>query len=472
MVFQIRDDERKIFEIIGGAAERLDVPAYVVGGYVRDRLLARPSNDLDIVCVGSGIELAQAVGDSLHPRSRVTVYKRFGTAALKHRDLEIEFVGARKESYRSDSRKPTVESGSLADDQHRRDFTINALAISLNEHDYGTIIDPFNGLEDLEAKRLVTPLDPARTFSDDPLRMMRAVRFASQLGFKIDPATLRAISDHRDRIAIISWERIATELNKIMLSPRPSVGLLLMDRCGLLNYVLPELAALRGIESRNGRKHKDNFVHTTRVVDNLAERSGDLWLRWAALLHDIGKAKTKRWEAEAGWTFHAHDAVGERMVPKVFRRLRLPGDKLKYVQKLVALHQRPISLTQEEISDAAVRRILFDAGDDIDDLMTLCESDITSKNPRKVNRYLRNYEGLRQRMREIEEKDHLRNWQPPITGELIMETFGIDPSRQVGLIKDGVREAILDGDIPNEYDAAHRKMLEVAAGLSLLPVTD
>ena len=472
MVFQIRDDERKIFEIIGGAAERLDVPAYVVGGYVRDRLLARPSNDLDIVCVGSGIELAQAVGDSLHPRSRVTVYKRFGTAALKHRDLEIEFVGARKESYRSDSRKPTVESGSLADDQHRRDFTINALAISLNEHDYGTIIDPFNGLEDLEAKRLVTPLDPARTFSDDPLRMMRAVRFASQLGFKIDPATLRAISDHRDRIAIISWERIATELNKIMLSPRPSVGLLLMDRCGLLDYVLPELAALRGIESRNGRKHKDNFVHTTRVVDNLAERSGDLWLRWAALLHDIGKAKTKRWEAEAGWTFHAHDAVGERMVPKVFRRLRLPGDKLKYVQKLVALHQRPISLTQEEISDAAVRRILFDAGDDIDDLMTLCESDITSKNPRKVNRYLRNYEGLRQRMREIEEKDHLRNWQPPITGELIMETFGIDPSRQVGLIKDGVREAILDGDIPNEYDAAHRKMLEVAAGLSLLPVTD
>lgn len=470
MVFQIRDDERKIFEIIGQAAERLGFPTYVVGGYVRDRLLARPSKDLDIVCVGSGIELAQAVGNSLRPRSRVTVYKRFGTAALKHRDIEIEFVGARKESYRSDSRKPTVESGSLSDDQHRRDFTINALAISLNEHDYGTIIDPFNGLEDLEAKRIVTPLDPGKTFSDDPLRMMRAIRFATQLGFRIDPVTFRAIGEHRHRIKIISWERIATELNKILLSPRPSVGLRLMDQAGLLEYILPELDALRGVESRNGRKHKDNFIHTTKVVDNLAERSGNLWLRWAALLHDIGKARTKRWEAEAGWTFHAHDAVGERMVPKVFRRLRLPNDKLKYVQKLVALHQRPISLTQEEISDSAVRRILFDAGEDIDDLMTLCESDITSKNPKKVKRYLNNYELLRERMRAIEEKDHLRNWQPPISGELIMETFGIPPSRQVGQIKDAVREAILDGDIPNEYDAAYHKMVEVAAALSLAPV--
>ena len=469
MIFQIRDDERKIFEVIGHAAGELGFPTYVVGGYVRDRLLARPSKDLDIVCVGSGIDLARRVGNSLHPRSRVTVYKRFGTAALKHRDLEIEFVGARKESYRSDSRKPTVESGSLSDDQNRRDFTINALAISLNDRDYGTIIDPFNGLEDLEAKRIVTPLEPGKTFSDDPLRMLRAVRFASQLGFRIDPETFQAIKDHRERIKIISWERIATELNKILLSSRPSVGLRLLDECGLLDYILPELAALRGVESRNGRKHKDNFIHTTKVVDNLADRSPDLWLRWAALLHDIGKARTKRWEAEAGWTFHAHDAVGERMVPKLFRRLRLPNDKLKYVQKLVGLHQRPISLTQEEISDSAVRRILFDAGEDIDDLMTLCESDITSKNPQKVRRYQENYRHLRERMQEIEEKDHLRNWQPPISGELIMETFNIPPSRQVGQIKDGVREAILDGDIPNEYEAAYRKMLEVAADLSLHP---
>ncbi len=470
MIFQIRDNERKIFELISRAASELGFPTYVVGGYVRDRLLARPSKDLDIVCVGNGIELAKRVGNSLHPRSRVTVYKRFGTAALKHRDLEIEFVGARKESYRSDSRKPTVESGSLSDDQNRRDFTINALAISLNEHDYGNIVDPFNGLEDLEAKKIITPLDPGKTFSDDPLRMMRGIRFACQLGFTIDPVTLKGIKDNRDRIKIISWERIATELHKIMLSPKPSIGLRLLNDTGLLEYVLPELAALRGVESRNGRKHKDNFFHTIKVVDNLAERSSELWLRWAALLHDIGKARTKRWEATAGWTFHAHDAVGANMVPRIFRRLRLPNDKLKYVQKLVALHQRPISLTQEEISDSAVRRILYEAGDDIDDLMTLCESDITSKNPQKVKRYLENYEFLRTRMAAIEESDHLRNWQPPISGELIMETFGIKPSRQVGLIKDAVREAILDGDIPNELEAAKGKMLEVAAALSLFPV--
>jgi len=467
MIFQIRDNERKIFEVISRAAAELGYPTYVVGGYVRDRLLARPSKDLDIVCVGSGIDLARKVGNSLHPRSRVTVFKRFGTAALKHRDLEIEFVGARKESYRSDSRKPTVESGSLADDQNRRDYTINALAISLNEQDYGNIIDPFNGLEDLEAKRLVTPLEPGKTFSDDPLRMMRGVRFATQLGFQLDPATKTAIREHRERLKIISWERIATELHKILLAPRPGIGLKLMDDTGLLDYVLPELAALRGVESRNGRKHKDNFLHTVQVVDNLAERSPDLWLRWAALLHDIGKAKTKRWESTAGWTFHAHDAVGANMVPRIFRRLRLPNDKLKYVQKLVALHQRPISLTQEEISDSAIRRILFEAGEDIDDLMTLCASDITSKNPHKVRRYRENYLELRERMTEIEEKDHLKNWQPPITGELIMATFNIKPSRQVGLIKDAVREAILDGDIPNEPEAARAKMMEVAAELGI-----
>ncbi|MEM9259395.1 MAG: HD domain-containing protein [Bacteroidota bacterium] len=470
MIFQIRDNERKIFEVISKAASELGFPTYIVGGYVRDRLLARPSKDLDIVCVGSGIELARRVGNSLHPRSRVTVYKRFGTAALKHRDLEIEFVGARKESYRSDSRKPTVESGSLADDQNRRDFTINALAISLNEADYGTIIDPFNGLEDLEAKRIITPLEAGKTFSDDPLRMMRAVRFASQLGFSIERKTLLSIRDNSQRLKIISWERIATELHKILLSNKPSVGLKLMSDTGLLDYVLPELTALKGVESRNGRKHKDNFLHTIKVVDNLAERSNNLWLRWAALLHDIGKARTKRWEATAGWTFHAHDAVGANMVPRLFRRLRLPNDKLKYVQKLVALHQRPISLTQEEISDSAVRRILFEAADDIDDLMTLCESDITSKNPQKVKRYLTNYELLRKRMTEIEAKDHLRNWQPPITGELIMETFGISPSRQVGLIKDAVREAILDGEIPNELEPARNKMIEAAKELGLVPV--
>lgn len=470
MIFQIREDERKIFEVISKAATDLGFPTYVVGGYVRDRLLARPSKDLDIVCVGSGIELAKRVGNSLHPRSRVTVYKRFGTAALKHRDLEIEFVGARKESYRSDSRKPTVESGSLADDQNRRDFTINALAISLNEHDYGAIIDPFNGLEDLEAKRIITPLEPYKTFSDDPLRMMRGVRFASQLRFTIDRKTLLGIRDNSERLKIISWERIATELNKLLLSPKPSVGLKLMSDTGLLDYVLPELAALKGVESRNGRKHKDNFLHTIQVVDQLAERSGDLWLRWAALLHDIGKARTKRWEAKAGWTFHAHDAVGANMVPRIFRRLRLPNERLKYVQKLVALHQRPIALTQEEISDSALRRILFEAGEDIDDLMTLCESDITSKNPQKVKRYRENYLALRERMVELEAKDSLRNWQPPITGELIMETFGIKPSRQVGVIKAAVREAILDGEIPNETEAAKAKMLEVAAELELFPV--
>ena len=467
MVFQISERERDLFGIIGRAAGELGYPTYVVGGYVRDRLLARPSKDLDIVCVGSGIELARRVGDSLHPRSRVTVYKRFGTAALKHRDLEIEFVGARKESYRSDSRKPTVESGTLEDDQNRRDFTINALAISLNEPDFGTIIDPFNGLEDLEAKRIVTPLDPAKTFSDDPLRMMRGVRFASQLGFRIDPVTFAAIRDHRERLKIISWERIATEVNKILLSPRPSVGLRLLFDAGLMDYVLPELSALQGVESRHGRKHKDNFYHTVKVVDNLARRSDDLWLRWAALLHDIGKARTKRWERGIGWTFHAHDAVGAGMVPRIFRRLRLPNDRLKYVQKLVALHQRPISLTQEEISDSAVRRILFEAGDDIDDLMTLCESDITSKNPNKVRRYLSNYEQLRERMVALEASDHLRNWQPPISGEVIMQTFGIGPSRQVGQIKTAVREAILDGDIPNDYGAAFAKMLAVAGELGL-----
>ncbi|MEM9835412.1 MAG: HD domain-containing protein [Bacteroidota bacterium] len=468
MVFQIRPNERKIFSIISKAAEELGYPAYVVGGYVRDRLLARPSKDLDIVCVGSGVELARRVANSLRPRSRVTVYKRFGTAMLKHRDLEIEFVGARKESYRSDSRKPTVETGTLEDDQNRRDFTINALAISLNEQDFGSIVDPFNGLEHLEQKRIRTPLEPGKTFSDDPLRMLRGIRFSTQLGFTIDPETLAAIREYKDRIKIISWERIATELNKILLSPKPSIGFRLLHDTGLLPLILPELSNLQGVEERNGRKHKDNFYHTLKVVDNLAGKSEKLYLRWAALLHDIGKAKTKRFEPNVGWTFHAHDAVGANMVPKIFRRLRLSNDELKYVRKLVALHQRPISLTQEGISDSALRRIMFEAAEDIDDLMILCESDITSRNPDRVRRYLKNYEALRIRLEELEAADQLRNWQPPISGDLIMETFGIPPSREVGIIKTAIREAILDGIIPNEYAPAHAMMLAEGEKLGLL----
>ncbi|MEO0723370.1 MAG: HD domain-containing protein [Bacteroidota bacterium] len=473
MVFSIEKREQKIFEVIQAAAEQLDYPAYVVGGYVRDRLLARPSKDMDIVCVGSGIELAQAVAKRLRPRPRVTTYKRFGTAMLKHEGIEVEFVGARKESYRSDSRKPIVEEGSLADDQNRRDFTINALAVSLNETNYGAIIDPFDGLEDLEQKKIITPLEPGKTFSDDPLRMMRAIRFASQLGFYIEEHTLEAISKFRNRIKIISQERIATELNKILLSAKPSVGFKLLFDTGLLELILPELAAMYGVEVKNGIGHKDNFYHTLQVVDQLAPKSNNLWLRWSALLHDIAKPVTKRFDKEQGWTFHGHEAVGAAMVPRIFRRLRLPMDhKMKFVQKMVQLHQRPIALTKENITDSAVRRILFEAGDDIDQLMQLCEADITSKNEKRVQRYLRNYEYLRERLREVEEKDHLRNWQPPISGELIMDTFSIPPSRNVGVIKNAIREAILDGEIPNEYKAAFAFMLKTAEEMGLQTAAD
>ena len=468
MVFNIEKREQKIFAVIQAAAEELAYPAYVVGGYVRDRLLARPSKDMDIVCVGSGIQLAQAVAKRLHPRPRVTTYKRFGTAMLKHEGIEVEFVGARKESYRSDSRKPIVEEGSLADDQNRRDFTINALAVSLNENNYGAIIDPFDGLEHLEQKKIITPLEPGKTFSDDPLRMMRAIRFATQLGFYIEEHTLEAIAKFRNRIKIISQERIATELNKILLSPKPSIGFKLLFDTGLLELILPELAAMHGVEVKNGIGHKDNFYHTLQVVDQLAPKSDHLWLRWAALLHDIAKPVTKRFDKEQGWTFHGHEAVGAAMVPRIFRRLRLPMDqKMKFVQKMVQLHQRPIALTKENITDSAVRRILFEAGDDIDQLMQLCEADITSKNEKRVQRYLRNYEYLRQRLQEVEEKDHLRNWQPPITGELIMETFSIAPSREVGVIKNAIREAILDGDIPNEYEAAFAFMMKKAEEMGI-----
>ncbi|MCB0571724.1 MAG: HD domain-containing protein [Phaeodactylibacter sp.] len=468
MVFNIEPHERKIFEVISETARELEYPVFVVGGYVRDRLLARPSKDMDIVCVGNGIRLAQHVAARLRPIPRVTVYKRFGTAMLKHHSLEVEFVGARKESYRSDSRKPTVEEGSLEDDQNRRDFTINALAVSLNDEDYGAIIDPFDGLEHLESKTIKTPLEPGKTFSDDPLRMMRAIRFATQLDFDIEPETLEAIAKYKSRINIISKERIATELNKIILADKPSVGFKLLFDTGLLALIFPEMAALHGVEARNGKGHKDNFYHTLQVLDNLSLKTHNLWLRWAAVLHDIAKPPTKRFHPEQGWTFHGHEVLGAAMVPRIFKNLRLPMDaKMRYVQKLVRLHLRPISLTKEDITDSAIRRLLFDTGDEIDDLMLLCEADITSKNPSKVKRYLENYELVRDRLKEVEEKDHLRNWQPPISGEAIMETFNIPPSKEVGLIKNAIREAILDGAIGNNYEDAYRFMLEMGRELGL-----
>lgn len=472
MVFNIEKHERRIFNLISEAAAEMDVPAYVVGGYVRDRLLARPSKDMDIVCIGSGIRLAQNVAAKLRPIPRITVFKRFGTAMLKHQDLEIEFVGARKESYRSDSRKPTVEEGSLEDDQNRRDFTINALAVSLNEKDFGKIIDPFNGLADLENKILKTPLEPGKTFSDDPLRMMRGIRFSTQLGFEIEETTLNALAKYRNRIHIVSKERITTELNKILAAPKPSIGFKLLFDSGILHLIFPEMAALHGVDIRNGKAHKDNFYHTLEVVDNLCKNTNDLWLRWSAVMHDIAKPPTKRFHPEHGWTFHGHEALGAAMAKRIFKKLRLPLDgKLKYVQKLVRLHLRPISLTKENITDSAIRRLLFEAGDDIDDLMLLCQADITSKNPKKVRRYLANYELVKEKLKEVEEKDNIRNWQPPITGELIMNTFQIPPSRNVGIIKNTIREAILDGDIPNEYDAAFDLMIEKGKEIGLEATT-
>lgn len=468
MIFSIQPYEREIFRIISQTAARLGYPAYVVGGYVRDRLLARPSKDMDIVCVGSGIQLAEEIAGQLRPIPRVAVYQRFGTAMLRHGDLEIEFVGARKESYRHDSRKPSVEEGSLEDDQNRRDFTINALAVSLNEVDFGTIIDPFNGLQHLELKSIQTPLEPGRTFSDDPLRMMRAIRFATQLDFTIEEQTLQAISRYKDRIKIVSMERIAIELNKIIASKVPSVGFKLLFDTGLLQLIFPEMTALHGVEKRQGKSHKDNFYHTLEVLDNLARTTDSLWLRWAAVLHDIAKPPTKRFEPEHGWTFHGHEVLGANMVPRIFQRLKLPLDhKMKYVQKLVLLHLRPISLTKENITDSAIRRLLVDAGDDLEDLMLLCRADITSKNPAKVQRYLENYELVQQRLAEVEAKDHLRNWQPPITGEIIMATFGLEPSREVGIIKNAVREAILDGVVANDYEAAFQYMLEQGKEMGL-----
>jgi poly(A) polymerase len=471
MVFNIEQKERELLALIGKTADDLGVAAFAIGGYVRDKVLARPSKDIDVVCLGSGIALAEAVAERLFPRPKVSLFQRFGTAMLRCGVWEIEFVGARKESYRADSRKPIVENGTLEDDQNRRDFTINAMAIALNEHNFGQISDPFNGLRHLELKLIKTPLDPDRTFSDDPLRMMRAIRFATQLNFRIEDEALASIARNKERINIISKERITTELEKIMAADRPSIGYKLLFNTGLLKLIFPEFAALQGVEEKNGRKHKDNFYHTLEVLDNVARKSNNIWLRWAALLHDIAKPPTKRFDNEIGWTFHGHENLGAAMVPRIFAKLRLPQDhKMKYVQKLVQLHLRPIALTKEEITDSAIRRLLFDAGEDIDDLMILAQCDITSKKEEKVERYLANYEIVKQKLVEIEEKDHIRTWQPPITGEIIMTTFQIEPSKNVGIIKDFVKNAILDGDCPNDYAAAFDLMLQKGKSLGLIAI--
>lgn len=445
-----------IFKTIADCADTLNVEAYVIGGFVRDIFLERPSKDIDVVTVGKGIELAELVYRTIgEDKAHLSVFKNFGTAQVKAGDLEIEFVGARKESYDRHSRKPIVEDGSLEDDQNRRDFTMNALAIGLNRNNFGKLIDPFGGVDDMRQKLIRTPLDPEITYSDDPLRMMRAIRFASQLGFTIESDSLAAISKTRDRISIISKERIADELNKIILSPVPSVGFKLLSDTGLLPLIFPDMMKLHGVETVNGKTHKDNFYHTLEVLDNVAKNSSDLWLRWAAILHDIAKPATKRFEPEHGWTFHGHEVKGAKMVPKIFEHLRLPlNDRMKYVQKLVLLHLRPIVLAKTEITDSAVRRVLFEAGDDIDDLMLLCEADITTKNPNKVKRYLHNFGIVRQKLEELEEKDRIRNWQPPVSGEEIMAIFELPPCKLVGDLKNALKDAILDGIIPNEREAA------------------
>jgi len=458
-----------IFNVIGSCADELNISCYVIGGFVRDSIMGRESKDIDVVAIGSGIDLANSVAKKL--KVEVAIFKSFGTAMLHYQGVEVEFVGARKESYRADSRKPIVEDGTLEEDQNRRDFTINAMAIGLDKHNYGVLLDPFNGLSDIKNKIIRTPLNPDITFSDDPLRMMRAIRFSTQLRFMIDVDSIAGIVRQATRIEIISKERIAEELNKIILSNVPSRGFLLLDKTGLLPFVFPEFAMLKGVDNVDGKAHKDNFFHTLQVLDNISNGTDDLWLRWAAVLHDIAKPITKKYDSAHGWTFYQHEFIGAKMIPAIFQKMKLPlNEKMKYVQKLVLLHLRPIILAEDHVTDSAIRRLLFDAGDDIDDLMLLCEADITSKNPEKVRKYMRNFELVRQKLKEIEAKDNIRNWQPPISGELIMETFNISPSKVVGDIKNAICEAILEGEIQNNFEDAYKYMLFHASKLNLKPI--
>ncbi len=461
--------QNPIFKVISESAKQLNIECYVIGGFVRDFILQRGSaKDIDVVAIGSGIELAKQVANNLDSNPKVQVFKTYGTAMLKHDDIEVEFVGARKESYQENSRNPVVENGTLEDDQNRRDFTINALALDLSEENFGTILDPFNGISDLENKIIKTPLDPDITYSDDPLRMMRAIRFATQLGFKIEEESLKAITRNKERIRIITNERIVVELNKILESSKPSTGFLLLEKTGLLEFILPELTALKGIDEVEGQRHKDNFYHTLEVVDNISKHTDNIWLRWAALLHDIGKAPTKKFHKKIGWTFHAHEFEGSKMVYHLFKRLKMPlNDKMKFVQKMVFMSSRPIVLAQDIVTDSAVRRLVFDAGDYVDDLMTLCEADITTKNPKKFNQYHNNFKIVRQKIIEVEERDQIRNFQPPVSGEEIMKAFNLKPSKEIGIIKEYIKEAILEGDIPNEYEAAYNLMLKKGEQLGL-----
>jgi tRNA nucleotidyltransferase (CCA-adding enzyme) len=460
--------KHKIFDIISQSAQELNVESYVIGGFVRDYLLERgDAKDIDIVAIGSGIELAKQVAKNIPKQTQVQIFKTYGTAMLRYDDIEVEFVGARKESYTEDSRNPIVENGTLQDDQNRRDFTINALALNLNKSNFGELLDPFSGINDLDKGIIRTPLDPNITYSDDPLRMMRAIRFATQLDFKIEEKSLKAITDNKDRIQIITKERIIVELNKILESKTPSIGFILLEQSGLLDYILPELTALKGIDEIEGQRHKDNFYHTLEVVDNISKTTDNLWLRWAALLHDIGKAPTKKFHKKIGWTFHAHEFVGSKMVYKLFKRLKMPlNDKMKFVQKMVFMSSRPIVLATD-VTDAAVRRLVFDAGAHVEDLMTLCEADITTKNPNKFKKYHNNFKKVRDKIVEVEERDQVRNFQPPVTGEEIMEAFKLKPSREIGLIKEAIKEAILEGEIPNEHYAAFQLMLEKGKDLGL-----